>query len=132
MIQLLKFIVTYLASLFDEYNFQIKEANNAGNRFSGASILMASDEVEIFLAIERDEITADFHSVFDKRKRNWYSVDIIFNLLGYKNVSGVLDDRSSPLLRDELKKIIDRFHKSEIEETLKLMDRIKKERSKRM
>jgi len=132
MIQLLKFIVAFLPALFDEYGFLIKESKNSGNRFSGASILMVSSEVEIFLAIERDEITAFFRSMFDKRKSNWYSIEIILALLGHKDCSGVLDDYNSSLIRDELPQIINRFHKSEIEETLRLLDGTEKERSKQM
>jgi len=132
MIQLLKFIITYFQPLFEEYLFMIKDSENAGNRFSGASILMVSNEMEIFLAIERDEITADFRSIFDNRKSSWYSIDIILALLGYKGFSGVLDDRSSSLIRDELPEIIDRFGASKVEETLRLLDKLEKERSKRM
>ena len=77
MTKLLEFIITFLSTLFDDYGFLIRESKNTGNRFSGASILMASDEMEIFLAIERDEITAYFRSRFDKRKNNWYSTEVV-------------------------------------------------------
>ncbi|MDZ4183827.1 MAG: hypothetical protein U1D97_02470 [Desulfuromonadales bacterium] len=132
MIQLLKFIVSYLSALFDEYGFQLKASENSGNRFSGASILMASRDLEIFLAIERDEITADFRSVFDKRERNWYSIDIILSFLGHRCLSGVLDDQNASLMRDGLPEIIDCFRESNVERTLKLLDGLEKERSKGM
>ena len=128
MTQLLKFIVTFLSALFDDYGFWIKESKNTGNRFSGASILMASDDVEIFLSIERDEITAYFRSICDKRKNNWYSTEVVLALLGHGDCLGVLDDRNSSLVEKELPNIIKRFQKSEVEETVKLLDKIEKER----
>jgi len=131
MIHLRKFITTYLQALLDEYGFSIKTCEDSGNRFHGASIHMVSSEMEIFLAIERDEITAEFRSVFDKRKSKWYSGDIILTFIGHGGFSGVLDDRSASLIRDHLPEIINCFQKSKIEKTLKLLDEIKKERSKR-
>lgn len=83
------------------------ESKNTGNRFSGASIRLASDEMEIFLAIERDEITVDVRSLFDKRKKYWYSIDTIFSILGHSEYKGVLDKNNAPILRDELSKLID-------------------------
>jgi hypothetical protein len=132
MIHLLKFIVTFLSALFEEYGFLIIESKNSGNRFLGASILMVSSEVEIFLAIERDEMTIRVRSLYDKRKNNWYSIEIILALLGHKDCYGVLDDRNSSLIQNELSEIIHRFSKSKIAETLRLLDGIEKERSKRM
>lgn len=126
MTQLLKFIITFLSALFDEYGFFIKESKNSGNRFTGASVLISSDEVEIFLAIEREEITAYFRSLFDKRKNNWYSLDTVLSFLGYANASGVIDKRNSNLIRDELSRIINRFSKSEFEKTLVMLDGIEK------
>lgn len=112
--KILKFILKYLSSLFDEYGFSIMKSNNSGNRFSGASILLASDEIEIFIAVERDEITAQFRSVFDKRKNNWYSAEVVLALFDYKNCNGVLDDRVGSFIKDELSVIINRFRKAEM------------------
>ena len=130
MTQLLKYIISYFSILFDEYGFLIKESNNTGNKFSGASILLTSSELEIFLAIERDEITAFFRSVFDKRKNNWYSTDVILNFLGNKNSLGILNDTNSNMLRDGLPELVQRFHKNKIEETLELLDKIEKKKSR--
>jgi hypothetical protein len=132
MIKLLEFVVTYLFRLFDEYGFLIKESGNSGNRFSGASILIVSSELEIFLAIERDEVTADFRSVFDSRKNNWYSVDVVLALLGYRGCRGVLDDKNSILLQKEIPQLIHRFHESEINNTLQELAFLEKERSDNM
>lgn len=132
MIKLLQFIVRFLSSLFDEYGFSITASNNSGNRFAGASILMASSEMEIFLAIERDEITAQFRSVYDKRKNNWYSAEIVLDLIGRKSCLGVLDDRIGSYIQSDLPAMISRFRKTEVEQTLKILDEIEKERAKRM
>lgn len=130
MTKLLQFILTFLSDLLDQYGFLITSSSNSGNAFSGASIIMASTEIEIFLAIERDEITAQFRSVYDKRKNNWYSAEIVLALVGHKKCLGVLDDRTGSHLKSELPAIIDYFQKSNIERTLKRLDEIEKERPK--
>lgn len=131
MVQLLKYIVTYLSSIFDDYGFLIKNSTNSGNRFSGASILMASSEIEIFLAIERDEITMSFRSLFDKKKNNWYSSEVILALFGHTECCGIMNDYRSLLIKDEFSEIVNRFRKSEVEETLRLLNGIEKEMSRR-
>lgn len=135
MIKLLKFIVSFFSILFDEYKFSIKESKNSGNRFAGASILLTSNEVEIFLAIEKDEIVVYFRSVFDERKNSWdswYSSDLILTFLGHKDCLGVIDDRHSVLLRDRMNGILKHFSKNEYKKTLSCLDEIRKERSKAM
>ncbi|MBU1426200.1 MAG: hypothetical protein KKH12_13555 [Gammaproteobacteria bacterium] len=130
MTQLLKYIVKFLSALFDDYGFYIKESSNSGNRFSGASILLASGDVEIFLAIERDEITAYFRSTHDLRKNNWYSSEIILSFLGHRAPCGVLDESTSTLIRNEIPRIVGCLRKSEAESTLVHLDEIEKHRSK--
>lgn len=126
MIQLLKFIVSFLSVLFDEYGFLIKESKNSGNRFSGASILLTSSDVEIFLAIERDEITACFRSMFDKQKSNWYSAEVVLSLLGYQDCLGIMNNHNSLLLRNKIPEVMRRFSESEFEKTLRQLDEIEK------
>ena len=128
--KLLQFIITFFSDLLDQHGFWITSSSNSGNVFSGASIVMASSEMEIFLAIERDEITAQFRSVFDKRKNNWYSAEIVLALVGHDNCLGVLDDGIGTYLKNDLPAIIDRFQKSNVERTLKRLDEIEKERTK--
>jgi hypothetical protein len=130
MTKLLQFIISFFSDLLDRYGFWISSSSNSGNAFSGASIVMASSEMEIFLAIERDEITAQFRSVFDTRKNNWYSAEIVLALVGHENCLGVLDDCIGNYLKNELPAIIDRFQKSNVERTLKRLDEIEKERTK--
>jgi len=122
MTKLLQFIMTFLSDLLDQYGFRITSSSNSGNIFSGASIVMASSEMVLFLAIERDEITAQFRSVFDTRKNNWYSAEIVLALVGHENCLGVLDDRIGNYLKNDLPAIINRFQKSNVEQTLKKLD----------
>ena len=129
--KLLQFIINFLSALFDEYGFSIVSSNNSGNDFSGASILMTSSEIEIFLAVERNEITVQFRSLFDRRKSNWYSSEIVLALVGHKSGIGVIDERNGYSLKKLLPAIIDRFQKSDIEQTLKSLDELEKEIAKR-
>ncbi len=128
--KLFQFIINFLSALFDEYGFIITSSKNSGNDFHGASIIMSSSDLEIFLAIERDEITAQFRSLYDNRKNNWYSAEIVLTLLGNKGCIGVLDIRMANLLKIELPAIIDNFQKTEVERTIKCLEEIEKNRGK--
>lgn len=127
---LLEFAVKYLYTLFDEYKFVIKESKNTGNRFSGSSIIIASNDIEIFLAIERDEITILFRSLFDIKNNNWYSIEVVMDFLGHKNCLGVMSDYNSSLLKDELKQIVLCFGEKQYVETLRKLDEIERKKAK--
>lgn len=130
MIRLFSFIIAFLPDIFEKYGFSIKNFHDSGNRFAGASIYMTSDEMEIFLAIERDEITISFRSLFDKKKNNWFSAEVVLAFLGHKGCSGVMGDQNSSLLRDEFKKLVTQFRKEQALETVEMLSKIKKNRSR--
>ena len=132
MTKLLQFTIKFLSALFDEYGFSIASSENSGNDFAGASMVIASSEMEIFLAIERQEITAQFRSAFDKKKSNWYSAGTVLDLVGHKDCPGLLDDRTGSYIKDALPVIVSLFKQAEIERTLERLDEIERERSKRM
>ena len=131
MIQLLTFIVSVFATLFEKHQFYIKQSSNSGNRFHGSSILLSSADVEVFTAIERDEITVCFRSTHDRRQSNWYSAELILSLLGHPDCPGVMNEQNSGLLRDALPEILHRFRTDAVGETLSRLDEIKRRRNRK-
>ena len=88
--------------------------------------------MELQLSIERDEITLYFRSLYDKRKRNWYQFSLISKLLGREAVVGIMDESNSAFFADNMDEIMKRFRKEFAVTTIKQLDELKAERSKRM
>jgi len=127
MTKLLELITKYMSILFDKYGFYIRESKNSGNEFSGASILLSSDEMEIFLSIERGEVTAYIRSLYDKKKDNWYSLDVVLALVGNSGSSGIIKEDNAFLFQKKLPDIIEKFSRSRFSETLNRLDTIENE-----
>lgn len=120
MIRLLQLLIDFLSPLFDEYGFYIKSSNNDGSSFRGASILLASKDMELFLAIERDEITLQFRSAYDKKK-NWLSLSALLRYVGEDVSIDVLEENVLHLLRMKLPEIIGLLSEENAEKTIKAL-----------
>lgn len=126
MVTLLKFLIAHFSQLFDDYGFAITQSENSGNRFHGASILLRSKTLEIFFAFERDQFSAEFRSVEDKRKGSWYSVATILAYLGHKNCLGIFDKDTLRATKQALPQIVTLFEDDEIENILSSLDQIER------
>lgn len=129
--ELNKILNKYLFSFVDKYGFEIKETKDSGNQFYGASIYMESDEIGIFLSIERNEVSIDICSLFDNRKNNWYYIGVPLTLLGYDEYRTEDGDFDFILIKSIIPEIIDCFSKVDIDKKLIKLDTIEKTLSKK-
>jgi hypothetical protein len=132
MITLLTFLIRYCSRLFEQPGFKFRDSGVGRNQAEGSYILLESDEVQIYLCNERDEITWQISSMYDSHRKNWFSFDLIAQLLGYEVGTGVMDTVNSELLLKNLDKIIVRFGKGEALTTLAKLSELKAARAKRI
>src|SRR3954468_20839651 len=105
MIDLLTFLVRYCVTLFEKPGFKFKDSEVGGNAAEGSYLLLESVDVQIYIANEGEQITWEMRSVYDGRKRNWFSFDLVARLLGYEPETGVMNSSNSELLSGNLKEI---------------------------
>lgn len=131
MTSLLNFIIRYCSRLFGKHGFRFKDSKVGQHPAAGSSILLESNDVQIYICDERDQITLQMRSMHDSKKRNWFSFDLISQLLGRQAATGVMDPANATFLSDNIDEIIGRFRANQLSETLNELNRLKAERTKR-
>ncbi len=76
----------------------------------------------------------DFQSKLDsKKKDSWYSLDLVRSLIGGETLtSAVLDEEYGKFLEDRFEDICKLFSDKNVNETIKSLRILRKERAKRM
>ena len=132
MIALLTFLLRYCSCVFERPGFRFKDSGVGRNAAEGSRIHLESPEVEMFIGNEREELTWRIRSTYDSSKRNWFSFDLVAQLLGHDVSTGVMTEENCELLKKDLPEILDRFSESRVSATLRTLKRLKAERTKRI
>ena len=132
MITILTFLIHYCSELLEKPGFKFKDSEVGRNPAEGSYILLESDDMQIYVCNEREEMTWQVRSKHDPKNKNWFSFDLIAQLLGHKVATGVMDATNSDLLSKNLGKIIKHFRKEEVAETLAKLNKLKSERTQRL
>lgn len=131
-VSLLNFVVANCFGFFEKQCFKIKDLKVGKNPAEGNSILLESNDAEIFISNERDEITWQIRSLYDSDKRNWFSFDLVAQLLGCQVNTAIMDKKNSELLSRNAGQIIMRFKKDCALDSLDRLNELEKIRSKKM
>jgi len=130
MTDLLNFLIRFCSHLFETPGFRFKDAAVGQNSAEGSYILMESDDLQIYVSNEREQITLQIRSVHDPKSKNWFSFDLIARLLGQKVPTGLMDATNCELLSKNIDTIIGCFERKKLNETLTKLDEFKNERAK--
>ena len=95
-------------------------------------MLFESHDIVVFVATERDQVSWWIRSKYDKDRRNWFSIDLVAQLLEETLVTGIMDSASEVFLRKNCDVIIEKFQRSAVGDTLRLLDELKKIRTDRL
>jgi len=124
---LLKFLVNNCAPLFESHKFTITYTEVGPTHVSGASVILESEDVQIFLSIEKEEITLQIRSL-QEAKKNWHGFQQISLLLGHQTSTGLLNNESNAVfLAKSWDEIVRRFDKEHLAETLETLNKLKSE-----
>lgn len=132
MIALLTFLIRFCPQLLEKPGFKFRDSEVGRNPIEGSYILLESDDVQIYICNERDEITWRIRSLDDRRNNNWFSFDLVSTLLGHRVATGVMDAANSEWLSKHQDKIITRFKKEQVAATLETLNELKAQRTKRI
>ncbi len=138
MTSLLNFLNRFCSPLFEKYGFRFKDSKADKNPAASSWILLESEDVQIYISKELAastwewEITWQMRSMHDSKKKNWFSFDLISQLLGRQVATGFMDDANSKFLSENIDTVIKLFRKDELSKTLKKLNELKAERIKRI
>ena len=132
MTEILLFLVEYLAFLYapDRYRF-VDSRTSAG--FGDAYLDLESDALRVRLVRDRSQLFMDFQSVGQHGDRDWYSIDIVRELVtGERQTTAELSADYAGFLEQHLDEIERRFSDEELPATVPALKALQDERAKEM
>jgi len=128
--EVLYYILKYCSDFYKKYGFKFIDSGVATS-FGNAFIILKNENIELRFIIDKDQMFLDFHSNFDKKKNNWYSFDLIRQLIGGENkYFSILDENNGIFIQENTVKIFGVFNKDTFEQTLKELDFLRRKRTK--
>lgn len=132
MTQILAFIVTHMAYLWDGAQFRIVDSEVTTANGGDALLIVESTTVRLRFVRDRGQLFLDFQPTA-LRPDEWYSVDLLRRLLlGRRETSAVLDDGYAEFVRLHLREIEERFSQERWPSTRGELKKVKVQRAKDM
>lgn len=95
-------------------------------------LVLSNDIVKLKFVYDRGQLFLDFNSCYDKNKNNWYSFDLIRQLVtGEEGYYSIMDNKNGKFLQRNIDQIMGMFAKPEIEYTLTKLKSLQEIRVKR-
>jgi hypothetical protein len=129
--QLLDFLARFCIPLFEKHKFRFKDSGTGQSVVAGAWILLDSGDVQLHLSYERGEFIMSLRSLYDPNKKNWFSIDLILQLLGRKPETGLMDETNSNFWGENTDQILAKFREEKSQTTIAKLNCLKAERVKR-
>lgn len=120
------------AFLFSANQFQIIDSSSSES-FGNAFLILERGDLRLQFIKDRDQIFLDFQPSSRKGKLNWYSIDIVKQMItGEIETSAEIISRNIEFLKNNLDKIEQLFSKTYVEDTIKKLKKLERERAKRL
>ncbi len=131
---ILVYIATYMSSVFKTYGVRLVDSEASHAFGENAYVDLSAEHINIRIINDRGQLFMDFQSKLDsKKKDSWYSVDLVRSLIsGETLTSAVLDEEYGKFLQDRFEDICKLFSDENVDETIKSLKNLRKERAKRM
>jgi hypothetical protein len=96
-------------------------------------VILEKENLLIRVVKDRDQIFIDFQSLSKKGKLNWFSIDIVKQMItGKIEPSAEMNPRNIEFLKNNLDKIKQIFSKENTSETIKKLKKLESDRAKRL
>jgi hypothetical protein len=108
--EILEFIVSYMAFLWEKANYQIVGSEVTTHNGGDALLLIESANVRLRFACDRRQLFLDFQTRNGSSRSEWYSVDLIRRMFfGNRETSSFLDASYAAFMREHMEEIDRRF-----------------------
>lgn len=127
--ELLIFIMKFCSDLY--YKFGFKFIDSDFYEGDNSMIVLGREDMKLMFIKERDKLFLQFCSKFNKKKEDWYSLDLVRQLItNEQKYFSLLDESNGNFIKNNLEKILALFSKKEIDDTLTKLKKSEKIRSK--
>ena len=128
--ELLTYLVTRLSFLYNDYGARFVDSQVQGPH---AVIVLEAGPLRLRLVRDRDQIFVDFQSAENSSEDEWFSFDVIRQLLTGEVVdSAQMDDDKARFIQDHFQEIVETFQPTRRNETERTLHEYERARAKRL
>lgn len=131
--EILKFLLNDLSFVYKIHEFRIVNSKSS-NTFGGEGyLILRSNSLEMRIVNDRGQLFLDFRHVSGKSTSDWYSIDLVNQLLtGNIRETAEMDGQYVSFLSEFLPEIVSVFDPTKIENTVSNLKKLKVVRAKRI
>ena len=125
-------IIKKCAFLFSSNPFQVIDSDSSES-FGNAFLILERGDLRLQFVKDRNQIFLDFQPSSKKGKLYWYSIDVVKQMItGEIESSAEIITRNIEFLKTNLEKIEQLFSKNNVDDTVKKLKQLERERAKRL
>lgn len=129
--ELLQFIMNYCESLYTKYNFKFVDSDYCEG--DNSYITLRNEDIDLMFLRDRSQLFLHVYSKYDPEKENYYSLDLVRQLLtGEKEYYSLLDENNGIFLHDNMLEILKLFKRNLINDTLLKLNVLQEKRTKKL
>ena len=131
--QILRYLLDYCSFLYEPGRYRFVDSETSASFGGDAYLTLASDSVRIRFVRDRDRLLMEFQSVEEEGQFDWYSIDVVRQLVtGEPRRSARLDEDQAAFLREHLDDIEERFAPERLDETTTALKKLERTRAKEL
>jgi len=130
--EILRYLMKYCSFLYSPNQFRFVDSHSSES-FGNALLVLEHEDLRVQFVRDRGQIFLDFQPTSKKSKRDWYSIDIVKQLVtGKIEPSAEMDSEKAEFLKNNLDKIEQLFSTANMESTIKKLRELERARAKRL
>ena len=127
-----QYVKKKISFLFSPFQFRIIESQSSVS-FGNAEVILKHEDLLLKIVKDRDQIFLDFQPSSKKGKLNWFSIDIVKQMItGKVEPSAEMNPRNIEFLKNNLAKIKQLFLKENTPDNIKELKKLERKRAKRL
>lgn len=127
--EILIFLVKYCSDIYKKHSFRFIDSGVSAS-FGNAFIILENDNLKLRLISDRGQLFLDFHSNIDKNKDNWYSIDLVRQLItGENDYYSLLDENNGLFIEKNLEGVLQLFDKDVASQTIERLNSARRKRA---
>ena len=130
--RILEFLAKEGSFLYEDAGFSIVASEYLPSFGGTGSVTLSDTVIELRLHLDRDRLMLDFRGSSRKSPQEWFSVDVVRQLLTAETDMGFLDAGNVEFLRSRIVELRQRFSQSQLVSTEAALRQLEKQRSKRL
>jgi hypothetical protein len=132
--EILRFLMVHCSFLYSEFDFRFVDSEVSESFGGNAYLVLASGSLRIRFVWDRSQLFAEFQSTFQPRKKEWYLIDMVRQLVeprreGYLSL---MDADHALFMRRHMREIVALFSKDRILDTIRRLKEVTRQRSRQM